>query len=282
MITNHRSRQLAAFTLSVSIFLFFVFLLRQVGTRHQTIANRPAASNVAKIHPARRETGIVVASTTKEDASWVYRHFAHWNPQVYTADNQSAALTVPRNKGHEAMVYLTYIIDHYDDLPDTILFVHASRFQWHNDDPDYDMVPTLRNFQLPYLREAGYVNLRCVWVIGCPAEIRPFEDEEHEDEQLREGKSVSAKGVFRRAFQELFPEVPVLALVAVSCCSQFGVTSATIRQHSRERYVRFRDWLLETTLDDSLSGRVMEFSWHSESLYVLAPFSFSPLSFPPF
>lgn len=165
------------------------------------------------------------------------------------------------------MVYLTYIIDHYHNLPDTVIFAHASRFQWHNDDPDYDILPTLHNFRLPYVREAGYVNLRCVWVIGCPAEIRPFDDEDPEngDATQREEaakKPVSAKGVFRRAFQELLPEVPVPKLVAVSCCSQFAVTSDTVRRHSKERYVRFRNWLLDTPLEDSLSGRVMEFSWH--------------------
>lgn len=217
----------------------------------------------------RRGIELVIASTTKEDPSWAYKHFGHWNPQVYVADNQSATLAVPRNKGHEAMAYLTYIIANYDNLPDAVLFTHASRFQWHNDDPDYDIVPALRNFQLPYLREAGYVNLRCVWVIGCPGEIRPFEDEkedEEEDKPQREGgadeKSVSAKGVFLKAFQELLPEVPVPALVAVSCCSQFGVTRDTILRHSRERYIGFRNWLLETPLDDLHSGRVMEFSWH--------------------
>ncbi|KAI1773945.1 hypothetical protein F4818DRAFT_442701 [Hypoxylon cercidicola] len=269
MLTNRRARQT---TYALLAFIVFAVTLLLLSTRvsHPVIVDRPATfRGAAGLSLARRETELVVASTTKEDPSWAYRHFAHWNPQVYVTDNQSAGLPVPQNKGREAMAYLTYIIDNYHDLPDAVLFVHASRFQWHNDDPDYDMVPTLRNFRLPYLREAGYVNLRCVWVIGCPAEIRPVEDEEDKDEEEAEArgeradrKPTSAKGVFRRAFQELLPEVPVPALVAVSCCSQFGVTRDTIQKHSRERYIRFRNWLLHTTLDDSLSGRVMEFSWH--------------------
>lgn len=28
-----------------------------------------------------------------------------------------------------------YIIDNYDNLPDLVVFRHAHRFQWHNDDP---------------------------------------------------------------------------------------------------------------------------------------------------
>ncbi|KAI0836197.1 hypothetical protein F5Y06DRAFT_274441 [Hypoxylon sp. FL0890] len=277
MLTGRHSQSRVAGILVAGFCLFLLFLHRRENTYpetgetvdHSIIPGDAVGVHTTQAHATpRRETEIVLASTTKEDPSWVYRYFPHWNPQVYITDDPLAPLTVPKNKGHEAMVYLTYIIDHYDNLPDIAIFAHASRFQWHNDDPDYDIFPTLRNFRLPYVREAGYVNLRCVWVIGCPAEIRPFDDEEPEafnDEEQREGaakKPVSAKGVFRRAFQELLPEVPVPTLVAVSCCSQFAVTRDTIQRHSKERYVRFRDWLLDTPLEDSLSGRVMEFSWH--------------------
>ncbi|XXG93826.1 hypothetical protein Hte_000075 [Hypoxylon texense] len=270
MLTSRRQRP-AIFILLACIFFVGTWLLWPVEIRYLVPVDLPAAaaaSNATGPPSARRETEIVVASTTREDPSWVYRHFPHWNPQVYVSDNRSATPAVPQNKGREAMVYLTYIIDHYDNLPETVLFVHASRFQWHNDDPDYDIVPTLRNFRLPYLREAGYANLRCAWAVGCPAEIHPVEDEEDRDgdeAQQRKGtdrKPVTTKSIFRRAFQELLPEVPVPPVVAVGCCSQFGVTRAAIKRHPRGKYLRFRNWLLNTPLDDSLSGRVLEFSWH--------------------
>ena len=142
----------------------------------------------------------------------------------------------------------------------SLIFIHASRFAWHNDDPDYDALPTLQNFQIPHLQETGYVNLRCVWIIGCPAEIRPVEDEGFTNAGVP-----SAKGIFKQAWNELMPGKLVPEVVAVSCCSQFGVTRETIRSRPVEDYVRFRDWLLATPLDDSLSGRVFEFLWHSES-----------------
>ncbi|RYP60811.1 hypothetical protein DL769_007967 [Monosporascus sp. CRB-8-3] len=166
----------------------------------------------------RHDVELVVASTKKEDTSWIRKY-----------------------------------------LPDCLIFIHASRFAWHNDDPDYDALPTLRNFRISHLQEAGYANLRCVWVIGCPAEIRPVEDEGRASDG-----APSAKGVFRQAWHELMilEETPVPEVVAVSCCSQFGVTRETIRSRPVEDYVRFRDWLLRTPLEDSLSGRVLEFSWH--------------------
>ncbi|KAI3317368.1 hypothetical protein HD806DRAFT_515294 [Xylariaceae sp. AK1471] len=203
------------------------------------------------------ELELVVASTKKEDTSWLHTFLPAWHKNIYVADDTTAPLTVPKNKGREAMVYLTYMIDRYDTLPRNVLFLHASRFAWHNDDPDYDALPTLRNFRLPYLQQSGYVNLRCVWVIGCPSEIRPAHDEAHRDDA-----KLMAKNVYKKSFEELLPEVPVPDLVAVSCCSQFGVTRETIRSRPRADYIRYREWLLATPLDDALNGRVFEFAWH--------------------
>ncbi|KAI0425081.1 hypothetical protein F5Y09DRAFT_347055 [Xylaria sp. FL1042] len=204
---------------------------------------------------------LVVASVKAEDTSWLHAHLPSWHKNIYVADDASAPLTVPQNKGREAMVYLTYIIDRYESLPPAVLFVHASRFAWHNDDPDYDALPTLRSFRLPYLREKGYVNLRCVWVIGCPAEIRPAQDEA--SVKVEGGvEKITAKHIYKQAFEELLPGIPVPEVVAVSCCSQFGVTSETIRARPKEDYIRYREWLLATPLDDALNGRVFEFAWH--------------------
>ncbi|KAI0400902.1 hypothetical protein F4802DRAFT_601540 [Xylaria palmicola] len=210
--------------------------------------------------PRDRELELVVASVQAEDTSWLHAHLPDWHKNIYVADDPGAALTVPRNKGREAMVYLTYLIDRYDSLPRGVLFVHASRFAWHNDDPDYDALPALRRFRLPHLRRAGYVNLRCVWVIGCPAEIRPALDAA--DADAGGGGPVHARHVYKAAFEALLPGAPVPDLVAVSCCSQFAVTREAIRSRPRADYIRYREWLLATPLDDALNGRVFEFAWH--------------------
>ncbi|KAI1422751.1 hypothetical protein F5Y12DRAFT_600194 [Xylaria sp. FL1777] len=215
---------------------------------------------------------LVVASVKAENTTWFHTHLPTWHKNIYVADDAGAALTVPRNKGREAMVYLTYMIDRYESLPRSVVFVHASRFAWHNDDPDYDALPALRNLRLPYLRAAGYVNLRCVWVIGCPGEIRPVQDAAVDDgkegekgkekEKGEKENKLSAKHVYKAAFEELLPGTPVPDLVAVSCCSQFAVTRETIRSRPKADYIRFREWLLATPLDDDLNGRVFEFAWH--------------------
>ncbi|KAF2628528.1 hypothetical protein BU25DRAFT_37671 [Macroventuria anomochaeta] len=203
-----------------------------------------------------RRTAVVVASQASENATWIGEAFPEWEQNIYRVDDPGAKLTVPKNKGRESMVYLTYIIDHYDTLPDNILFIHPNRYQWHNDDPDYDGLPMLRHFQLPYLEEQGYVNIRCAWSLGCPAEIKPLAEEgEHRE-------AVHAGGDYKKAFQVLFPGKEVPKEVGVSCCAQFAATKDKIRETKREEYVRYRKWLVNTDLADSISGRVLEYSWH--------------------
>lgn len=210
--------------------------------------------------PATRqgEKAFVVASQKKDDVDWLYTHFPDWTKYRYIVDDPKAELPVPTNKGRESMVYLTFIIDNYDDLPDYTLFLHPTRYQWHNDDPDYDGLMVLRNFQLPYLEQEGYVNLRCAWQLGCPNEIKPYENDAREKQQQGH-----AGNSYYHAFQEIFgPDREVPREVGVSCCAQFGLTRDKVREIKRTEYVRLREWLAKTPLTDAISGRVMEYSWH--------------------
>ena len=118
----------------------------------------------------------------------------------------------------------------------------------------------LRHFQFPYLEEQGYVNIRCAWSLGCPAEIKPLAEEgEHRE-------AVHAGGDYKKAFQVLFPGIDVPREVGVSCCAQFAATGEKIRERKKEEYVRYRKWLMDSELEDSISGRVLEYSWHSKLL----------------
>ena len=48
---------------------------------------------------------VVVAALEKDDVSWIV--IGYWDVWKYEADNPKAKHAVPKNKGHEAMVYLT-------------------------------------------------------------------------------------------------------------------------------------------------------------------------------
>jgi len=220
----------------------------------EDIARSKEATAVPK--PEARRTAVVVASQKSENATWLDEYFPAWEKNIYAVDDPTAPLTVPKNKGRESMVYLSFIIDNYESLPDNVLFLHPNRYQWHNDDPDYDGLPMLRHFQIPYLEKEGYVNIRCAWSLGCPEEIKPLAEEgEHR-------AAVHAGGDYKQAFEALFPEKETPKVVGVSCCAQFAATKERIRKRPKSDFVRYRQWLLDTPLQDSISGRVFEYSWH--------------------
>lgn len=73
-----------------------------------------------------------------------------WQAAIYTVNpttDSAPEYTNPMNKGHEAMAYLTYIIDHYHTLPSTLAFMHSDRdgffSAWHTDTPHRDNVDAL-------------------------------------------------------------------------------------------------------------------------------------------
>ncbi|KAK1138801.1 hypothetical protein N8T08_001762 [Aspergillus melleus] len=264
---RRRSREKAILiTIFIVYALYFLFFANTSGRKqaaavHEGVVsqggpNRDSRSGQATPlrQPQNIEKDLVVASMKKDDVSWLFEFFPEWHKSIYVVNDPDAELTVKLNKGRESMVYLTYIIDNYDSLPESMLFIHSLRYQWHNDDPYYDGVPMLRNFQLPYLQKQGYVNLRCAWVLGCPVEIHPLTDTHREN--------VHAGEYYKNGFMELFPGVDVPDEVGVSCCAQFGVTKWKILERPKSDYERFRKWLSETTLPDDLSGRIMEYSWH--------------------
>ncbi|KAL1956907.1 hypothetical protein VTO42DRAFT_6654 [Malbranchea cinnamomea] len=239
-----RSRILSftLFTLTVALlYLYFPF--------DSSIFSNPYSMRVSK--------EIVVASLKDDDTSWLAEHLPDWKTQIYVADDPDAELTVPENKGHESMVYLTYIIDHYDRLPDYMIFIHGSRYQWHNDDPMYDAVPIIRSLQLPFVTKIGYAPLRCTWLPGCPSEIQPLAPRTKGPEDRDR-----AEKFYASAFKELLPGKPVPETVGAPCSSQFAVTREQVRLRPKSDYKRMRNWLLKTELSDGVSGRIMEYTWH--------------------
>ncbi|GIC88045.1 uncharacterized protein Aud_004436 [Aspergillus udagawae] len=201
---------------------------------------------------------VVIAKLEEEDASWIDT-LVQTDPclssAVYTVDNPNATLTVPQNKGHEVMVYLTYIIDHYASLSDVTLFMHAHQFTWHNNDfLNSDSALQVRRLRSEYVLRNGYVNLRCHLGPGCPDHIHPTVAG---DDLL----NIPEAAVFGNSWQELFPGVPVPSVLSQPCCGQFAVSAERIRTVALERYVRYREWLLATPLEDKLSGRVWEYLW---------------------
>jgi hypothetical protein len=200
---------------------------------------------------------LVMARLKGEDVSWT-EELEGLNRSIYTVDDENSSLTVPKNKGHEAMAYLTYIIDNYDNLPDTVLFFHPHRVTWHNNVIlDLDSKKTIERLSDAKVARDGYFNARCHLDPGCPDWLHPNRppaewDLVHKTEE---------RFFTPRVWRELHPDAPVPHAISQPCCAQLAVSGERIRSHPRSEYLRYREWLLQTDLEDENSGRIMEYTW---------------------
>jgi len=227
---------------------------------------------------------IVMASLESENTSWVAGLLPDWQRAIYIVNPSTPVdpsfheLKIPVNKGHEAMAYLTYVIDHYDSsLPSVIAFLHAHRqgfFQaWHVDAPFHDNVLAMRSLQLDFVLQNGYVNLRCNLNPGCTKGYKRLKShvtsevwdeifsgtttlQTIETPQNASAQDLSSSGLDRENAQYLNMGI------ASACCAQFAVSREQVLKRPLDDYVRIRQWIIDTNRDDANSGRVMEYLWH--------------------
>jgi hypothetical protein len=186
------------------------------------------------------------------------RELPELSTSIYHVDAPLSELLIPKNKGHEAMVYLTYIIDHYDELADTTIFLHPHRTTWHNNDLlDSDAVKTIQHLSDAHVARVGYFNTRCHHEPGCPIGY------------VSTALKKSSISIVRWKRDTLLPKSGMNSTLGFRCPRQFLSLAVhnsllardRVRQQPRSEYIRYRDWLLNTRLDDIMSGRVMEYSW---------------------
>lgn len=114
--------------------------------------------------------------------------------------------------------------------------------------------------QVDYVRSAGYVNLRCAWDVGCPAELEPARYLRERPDDPDHPTAVE----FPDIFLELFPGQELPERVGIPCCSQFGASREKIHERHIRDYARYRQWLVDTHLESEISGRIFEYIWHSK------------------
>jgi len=172
------------------------------------------------------------------------------------------------NKGRETLPFLTYVIDHYDKLPDLSFFIHGLNEQWH-----HDVLPTmagmLPRLRIQHLLEAGYTNLRCEHDSGCYPLVKhlwPKSDEA----QIRQDTALGELEVeYRMNIATNYMgilnitdlnEVP--DEIANICCAQFVVNRETILKRPLSDYQRMSDWVMASHLIDHEIGWIFEKLWH--------------------
>lgn len=185
-------------------------------------------------------------------------NISRWRSIIYTVDDTNAPMHTPKNKGREALPYLQYLVDHYDDLPTVVVFLHSHRdgvfAGWHIDTMDYSNVDSVRALRKEFVQEAGFVNLRCQLSPGCPTAIQPFRSP-----PMMENPG---EAHYATAWKALFPNEPVPREVGAPCCSQFAVSREQILQRPHSDYQRMYDWVMNNDLPDEVTSNIMEYTWH--------------------
>jgi len=90
------------------------------------------------------------------------------------------------------------------------------------------------------------------------ARLDPSNPSNNEAEYIRD----TTEAAYAAAFAELFPHLPPPRDVGVPCGAQFALSRNAVHSLPRSEYERVRRWLWETPLDDAISGRILEYSWH--------------------
>jgi len=203
---------------------------------------------------------LVIASLAEENTAWARALIStvpNLAPIIYIVDAPSDALLIPVNKGHEAMPYLSHIIANYDTLADVTLFMHAHQYTWHNNDAlGSDSAQIVQHLNPSKVLRDGYTNLRCHLDPGCPAHLHPASvTAETADINRPEELHVA------QAWRELFPGTPIPEVLSQPCCAQFALSRARLRSVPLAEYVRHRDWIVNTQLEDAVAGRVWEYVW---------------------
>jgi hypothetical protein len=209
---------------------------------------------VAKPPGSQYSRCLVVPRLMDDDVSWIAKELPEIDAAIYVANDPSAPLHPPRNRGHEVMIYLTYIIDHYYNLPDIIIFMHAHRWTHHNIELlGHDSAEMVRRLNSDYVAYEGYVNMRCQWYPGCPEWLHPRD--------TREILAKQEQVVLAKSLYELFPSEPLPEVLGQACCAQFALSKERVLSIPLSRFIFYRDWVLRTPLSDYVSGRIWEYLW---------------------
>ena len=195
----------------------------------------------------------------EESVSWVTTRLENITTEaLYVVDDESAPLHLKKNHGRESMVYLKYVLDHYDNLNDITFFFHAHANTWHNNLLlRGDSATTINRMNREYVMEQGYVNSRCDLAPGCPKWIK-FDptQREHTSHFTRFADMFTPE-----KWRDFFPDAEDLPrYLSAPCCAQFAVSKERIRSNPRQVYEKLHDWIGQDPFD-GFSGRFMEYTW---------------------
>ena len=180
---------------------------------------------------------------------WVSQQLQDFPRVVYhvAESNNETGPCLVKGKGKEAMGYLTFIRDHYDFLPEYVIFLHGHLHSWHSS----EITKSIRLLKKPV---KGYVNLNWDKEGGtCKSDVIDPKDEFND-----------APRIFKRYWQATLGRYigPIPPKINFHCCAQFAVSKERMRGRPKKFYADMIEWLENSPVIDFESSRLFEFSWH--------------------
>jgi hypothetical protein len=190
---------------------------------------------------------------------------------IYDKENPKNPHNVPFNKGNEASSYLKYIIDYYDQLPEYTFFIQDEEFAWHHSGSIVDK-----------FREAidsiGFTDFVSVQE-GSKSEISGASNENNQkyyninDLAHWNKPNLIPPHLYKILLQwysDFVEEYIPLSKVPNNKdliydhrgAAQFLVHRDLIRGLPKVFYERLYNWIITTDLENYVSGRLLEWTWH--------------------
>jgi hypothetical protein len=193
-------------------------------------------------------TYTVVVSRYNKNTDWVNQ--INENIIIYDKETLTNPYNVPLNKGNEASVYLKYIIDHYDDLPEYTFFIHDEEFSWHHSGSVIDKFKEAKDSNQLYYNINDRAIMTEHFIIIAVHGTQWWND----------------FWIWYKKYVD--PYIPSDSLPSIDFthdyrgAAQFLVHRNLIRNLPKQFYEDIYDWLLTTDMENSKSGRFLEWTWH--------------------
>jgi len=188
---------------------------------------------------------LLVVASFHQNLDWVCSIRKYKIPHIiYTRDNPSNKYNVIPNNGNEASVYLKFIIDHFDRLPNMTAFVHGHRNSWHTSRDIDDILINLRWHDHSYMDfNVGH---------GFPRwqEAHP---------KTSNGDHRVIREQWNEFYKEYLGEMP--DQLNFYCCAQFAVSRERIHLHPVQFYKQLYEFVLHERIPSYFSSRLLEYTW---------------------
>jgi hypothetical protein len=185
-----------------------------------------------------------VVSRYNKNVDWVYKLDRVDKFFVYDKMKPSNPYNVPVNKGNEASAYLKYIVDHYNDLAEYTFFVHDEEYSWHHSGSIKEQL------EEAVASRKLYYNINDKCVLGSILQHPWYNNILNWYDSYVE-KYIPITSLPSRDFTENHRG-----------SAQFLVHKSIITSLPLEFYQGLYDWIITTNLDNSKSGRFLEWTWH--------------------